>query len=182
MGGGARGMAIERTTRFFPSGRLATAARRLLEASTLCAIATVSPRGRSHVNTAYFAWARDFDLVWLSAPEAAHSRNLGVNPSVAIAVYDSAQTWGNPDRGIQLFGSAREDAGAGAEEAERTYARRFPAFVRDEHADYRFYRFRPRRVKLFDETALGAGVFVTAAVGGGGRLSWQRTEIYRGTS
>lgn len=34
-------------------------------------------------------------------------------------------------------------------------------------------------VKLFDERALGAGMFVTAVVREGGRLAWERTEIYR---
>ncbi len=171
-------MAIERSTRSFPPARLAAVARRLLNASTLCAISTVSPIGRPHVNTAYFAWGPSFWLVWLSAPQSTHSRNLRANPSAAVAVHDSTQAWGGPDRGIQLFGSAREATGAAAEQAERIYARRFPAFVRSEFGEYRLYRFLPRRVKLFDETALGAGTFVTATVAHGA-LTWRRTEVYR---
>jgi hypothetical protein len=62
------------------------------------------PSTRAHTNTAYFAWSRDFDIVWLSEPRATHSRNLGANDSAVIAVYDSSQTWGTPARGIQLFG------------------------------------------------------------------------------
>jgi hypothetical protein len=42
---------------------------------------------------------------------------------------------------------------------------------------YSFYRFRPRRMKLFDEAELGAGVFVTATVRSG-RVVWERTEVY----
>jgi len=175
-------MAVERSTRSFSPNRLASAARRLLDASTLCAIATVSPQERSHVNTAYLAWDSDFGIVWLSAPESGHSRNLRANPSVAIAVYDSTQAWGQPDRGIQLFGSAREASGRSAEEAERTYRRRFRAYRRDDFSDYRLYLLRPRRIKLFDEPALGPGTFVTARVGRDGRPAWQRTEIYRGSS
>jgi hypothetical protein len=53
-------MAIERSTRPIAKARLATLARRLLDASTLCAIATVSPGSRAHVNTAYFAWSDGF--------------------------------------------------------------------------------------------------------------------------
>ena len=82
--------------------------RRLLDESKLCAIATVSPGARAHVNTAYFAWSPTFDLVWLSAPEARHSRNIRADPSAAVAVYRSTQTWGGSDHGIQLFGRARE--------------------------------------------------------------------------
>ena len=43
---------------------------------------------------------------------------------------------------------------------------------------YRFYRLRPRRIKLFDEHALGGATWVTVAVGAGGRLRWVRTESY----
>ena len=173
-------MPIERLTRPpLASSRITAAARRLLDASTLCAIATVGPRNRAHVNTAYFAWSGDFAVVWLSEPEARHSRNLRTNPSVAIAVYDSSQTWGRPDRGIQLFGSARELRGAPARDAQSLYARRFSEYNDANLAAYRVYRFRPRRVKLFDERALGAGVFVTAKIEDG-KLAWEQTEVYSG--
>jgi hypothetical protein len=33
-------------------------------------------------------------------------------------------------------------------------------------------------MKIFDEAALGGGVFVTAAVRNG-RVAWKRTEVYR---
>ena len=175
-------MAIERSTRPIAKARLATLARRLLDASTLCAIATVSPPSRAHVNTAYFAWSDRFDLVWLSEPRAKHSRNVRASATVAVAVYDSNQSWGNPgDRGIQLFGTARELAGSAARDAERTYAKRFPDYRESEFSAYRFYRFRPRQLKLFDEHALGDGVFVTANVSRG-QLAWTRTEIYDGRS
>jgi uncharacterized protein YhbP (UPF0306 family) len=169
---------IERSKRSLAPARLKTVARRLLDSSTLCAIATVSPRGRAHVNTAYFAWSRELELVWISEPDARHSRNLAANSSAAIAVYDSTQVWGNPDRGIQLFGSAREVRGAAAREAERLYSRRFPRFADTDVSAYSFYRFRPRRLKVFDEAELGGGVFVTAAVRAGGQLAWAGTETY----
>jgi len=151
--------------------------RRLLDESKLCAIATVSPGTRAHVNTAYFAWGPAFEIVWLSAPEARHSRNIRANPSAALAVYRSTQNWGDSDHGIQLFGTARELRGRDAVVAERLYAARFKAYEADLDA-YRFYRFRPRRIKLFDEHALGGATFVTVAVGAGGRLRWVRTESY----
>jgi uncharacterized protein YhbP (UPF0306 family) len=169
---------MERSTRPLAAGRLTSIAESLLDASSLCAIATVSPGNRAYVNTAYFAWSRKWYLVWMSDPEARHSRNIRAKRSVAIAVYDSRQSWGNPDRGLQLFGTARELEGAAAREAEEVYASRFPAYEPGEFA-YRFYQFRPRRLKLFDERALGAGVFVTAVVEGKGRLTWKETEVYR---
>jgi len=150
--------------------------RRLLDQSKLCAIATASPGARAHVNTAYFAWGPTFEIVWLSAPEARHSRNIRANPSTAVAVYRSTQTWGGSDHGIQLFGTARELRGRTARTAEHLYAARFKAY---EAIDaYRFYRLRPRQIKLFDEHALGGATWVTVAVGAGGRLRWVRTESY----
>jgi uncharacterized protein YhbP (UPF0306 family) len=160
--------------------RLATIAQSLLDASTLCAIASVARGTNAYVNTAYFAWSDDLDVVWVSHPDAQHSRNVDGNGSAAVAVFDSAQTWGKPDRGIQLFGAARQATGRGQAAAEALYARRFPDYRPTDFSAYRLYVFRPRRVKLFDERALGAGVFVTAKLERG-RLAWQRTDVYHAT-
>jgi uncharacterized protein YhbP (UPF0306 family) len=168
---------IEQSKEPVAEARMAEAARRLLEASSLCAIATVGSDGSAYVNTAYFGLSPDLALVWMSEPEAQHSRNIRERGTVAIAVYDSAQTWGRPDRGIQLFGSAREVADLG--EGEAVYARRFPAYDREKLGAYRFYVFRPDRIKLFDERELGSGVFVTARVHCGGGLVWEATGVYR---
>jgi uncharacterized protein YhbP (UPF0306 family) len=170
-------MAIVRSGRRVASGRLRALAGQLLDASTLCAISTVSPGGRAHVNTAYFAWSPSLDLVWLSDPHATHSSNVRTRRTAAVAVYDSHQAWGNPDRGIQLVGVAQELMGRAAGDAESVYVRRFPEHRESGSAGYRFYRFRPRRLKVFDERALGTAVFVTARVSRG-EVSWERTEIY----
>jgi uncharacterized protein YhbP (UPF0306 family) len=171
-------MAIERSRRAVSSRRITALVGSLLGSSTLCAIATRRPGGGAYVNTAYFGWSAEIDLFWLSDPQAEHSRNLRANPTAAVAVYDSTQSWGQPDRGIQLFGSARLIHDSEARGAERSYSGRFPQYRPSELSAYRFYRFRPRRMKLFDETALGGGVFVTASVRSG-RVAWVRTEIYR---
>jgi uncharacterized protein YhbP (UPF0306 family) len=171
-------MPIERSQRRVSAGRLDAIARELLEASTLIALATVTPGGRAHANTAYFAWSERFDVIWLSEPNATHSRNLRANGTVAASVYDSNQSWARPDRGIQLFGAGRELPAAAARDATQVYAARFPEYQESEFRAYRFYRLRPTRVKLFDEDVLGAGVFVTASVTQG-RLAWVRTEVYR---
>lgn len=172
-------MTIRRSDQQVSRERLELLAGQLLDASPLCAIATVAPRGRAHVNTAYFAWSPTFELVWISDPRAGHSRNVRSRATAAVAVYDSSQTWGGSDRGIQLFGVAAELAGPAAVDAARVYARRFPDHRESELSGYRTYLFRPQRIKLFDEQAFGAGVFVTASVRGR-ELTWERTEIYAG--
>jgi uncharacterized protein YhbP (UPF0306 family) len=174
-------MAIERSKRPVASSRLAATARSLLEASTLCAIATVTPGGHAHVNTAYFAWSDELQLVWLSESNASHSRNIRVNGSAAVAVYDPKQRWGGRDRGLQLFGVARELEHSADDDAAQLYASRFPGYRREELSAYHFYAFQPRRLKLFDESELGAGVFVTARLSRDRRLVWEGTEIYRST-
>jgi uncharacterized protein YhbP (UPF0306 family) len=172
-------MAIERSKRPMAATRMTAIAQKLLNASPLCAIATVASNSRAHISTAYFAWSPELELVWLSEPRAKHSRNVRANGTVAVAVYDSSQVWGKPDRGIQLFGSAREAEGAHVQDAEALYAKRFPDYRPSDLGAYRFYCFRPRRLKLFDERVLGSGVFVTARIAGEHRLAWERTEIYR---
>ena len=167
-------MPIERSSKHPPSSRLAAIARRLLDESKLCAIATVSSGGRAHINTAYFAWGTRYEIVWLSAPDATHSRNVRATGSAAVAVFRSTQTWGGSDRGIQVFGRARELRGPLSLEAERLYAKRFRAYKGDLPA-FRFYRLATRRMKLFDERVLGGGTFVTVSVERG-RVKWEKTE------
>jgi uncharacterized protein YhbP (UPF0306 family) len=174
-------MPIRRVPERISASRLHAIARRLLGASTLCAIATVSSDGRPHVNTAYFAWSAAFEIVWVSAPTARHSRNIRGDPAAAIAVYDSTQKWGGFDRGIQLLGTARELTAEAATDAARLYGRRFTSYARDELHAYRLYRFRPRTLKLFHERELGGGTFVTAKVARDGRLVWVRTERVSGS-
>jgi uncharacterized protein YhbP (UPF0306 family) len=171
-------MPVIASSRRFSARRIEDASRRLLDASTLCAIATVTPQGRAHVNTAYFAWDESFEIVWLSAPEARHSRNLAANPTAAVSIFDPMQTWGKPDRGIQLFGSARVMSGRAQRAAEQVYSSRFREYTREDFPGYELYRLKTRRLKLFDERVLGTGVFVEAAVRRR-RLVWTRTELYR---
>jgi uncharacterized protein YhbP (UPF0306 family) len=171
-------MPRERSKTPLAGTELEAASRELLDASTLCAVATVTPAGDAYINTAYFAWSPELDVVWLSDPDARHSRHLGKSGTAAVAVYDSSQTWGKPDRGIQLFGAAHPAEAAASGAAEAVYAERFPEFQVTDLSSYRFYVFRPHRVKLFDEGRFGAGLFVVAAVAGKGELAWETTEIY----
>jgi uncharacterized protein YhbP (UPF0306 family) len=160
--------------------RIERAAFGLLDASPLCAIATVSPRTTAHVNTAYFVWNRDFEVFWLSDRDARHSRNIRGQQSTAITVFDSHQVWGRPDRGIQLFGSTRQLLATEIARAESVYAARFPGYATPDLRAYRFYHFRTERLKVFDEALFGAGVFVTATIHSGQRLIWERTDISSG--
>jgi hypothetical protein len=102
-----------------------------------------------------------------------------VKPTAAVAVFDSSQVWGKPDRGVQLFGSARAALDAEIPDVERVYRKRFPGTADSSRLPYLFYVLHPRRVKLFDEHELGPGVFVTANLRHG-ELTWVRTDLYEG--
>ncbi len=148
-----------------------------MNASSLCAIATVSPGGRAHISHVYLAWDDAFHVYWISDPDSLHSRNLATNRSAAVTVYDSRQVWGRPDRGIHLFGTARLVSGRQAAEAERTYSRRFRDHDTTSLESLRFYRFHPRTLQLFDERSLDAGTLVTVKVTRD-RMTWLRTEVW----
>lgn len=148
-------------------------ARRLMNASPLCSLATVASGGRAHINHMYFAWTDRFEVIWISDPDSIHSRNLVMNRSAAVTIYASNQVWGKPDRGIQLFGAASVTASL---DAPRAYGKRFRHFdVESNNLPY--YRFRPRTVKLFDERSLAPGTLVTARVLSDG-LAWSKTEVW----
>src|SRR5437588_980364 len=169
-------MTVERRARRFSSERLERVARRLVNASPLCSLSTVSPGGRAHINHMYFAWNDRFDVIWISDPESRHSRNLVRNPSAAVTIYDSHQVWGRPDRGIQLFGTAGVTSGRAADAAHRVYGRRFRDY--DPEAEgLPAYRFKARTVKLFDERTLAPITLVTARVTRDG-LVWAKTEVW----
>src|SRR5438034_9989446 len=135
-------MTVERRARRFSSERLERVARRLIDASPLCSLATVSPGGRAHINHMYFAWGDRLEVFWISDADSIHSRNLARNPSAAVTVYASNQVWGRPDRGIQLFGTA------GVTRSAEPHARRRKAFDAEAN-DLPCYRFRPRPLRHF---------------------------------
>jgi len=112
---------------------------------------------------------------------ATHSRNLRANDSAAIAVYDSRQR-GKPDRGIQIFDSAHEGRGEDAEHAEALYTKRFPDFAEADLSAYRFYLFRPRRLKVFDERHTGGCHVRDRARRSRTAARWEQTEMYRSTA
>jgi len=162
--------------RRFPAGQLRRSILRILRENVLCSMATVNRVNRAHINTAYFSYSDDLELFFLSDRSSHHGRNIMSNPSLAVAVFSTSQVWGTPDRGLQCFGPCRETTGRQREKAERSYGRRFAAYARwmktlprDDPTvhrlrSYRFYRFVPHAIKIFDERALGSGIFVEVDV------------------
>jgi len=86
----------KRATGWHPQAhRLERAVRRILRDNVLCAISTIAAGGQAHVNTAYFAWSDALELFFLSHPDSLHCGNLRKRPTMAMAVYSTAQRWGD---------------------------------------------------------------------------------------
>ena len=165
-----RGTSLDRNG--FSEERVRQSVLAILDSNVLCSIATVTPDGRAHVNTAYFSYSDKLELYFLSHTGSLHCRSLLSNSSMAVTVFASRQQWTDPGRGVQLFGACEETSGFSAEEAKRSYRRRFQAYENwktnlkndDLARQYRFYRFNVATVKILDEKNLGDAVFVRALV------------------
>lgn len=90
-------------------------AYRLIEANRYLTLATADLSGRPWASTVWYtllpraSWQHGFGVepVWLSRPEARHSRNLTQRPEVGISIFDSRQP---PDagQGLQLAAVAEQ--------------------------------------------------------------------------
>jgi uncharacterized protein YhbP (UPF0306 family) len=146
----------------------------LLADNMLCSMASITTEGSAHINTAYFSYTPDLNVYFLSHPHALHCQNLLSNPSMALAIFSSNQTWGSPDRGLQLFGRCKQVTGQEASKADGLYGKRFAKYAvwkanltsDSSGRDYRLYKFITSRLKVFDEKELGTGLFVVAKVKG----------------
>ncbi len=161
-------MAIRTITLPFSDNRVRRSLFEILRSNVLCSMATVTQAGRAHINTTYFGYSDKPELYFLSYPDSAHCKNLLRNSSMAMTVFRSAQIWGKPDTGLQLFGTCHEAKGRGAQKAESIYSLRFTGYgnwrsqIQKEEGTFRlrFYRFVPTEAKILDEKKFGAGTFV----------------------
>jgi uncharacterized protein YhbP (UPF0306 family) len=153
-------------------GRVRRSVFRLLTENVLCSMASITADNQAHINTAYFTYSSELKLYFLSHPNALHCQNVLRNSSVAIAIFPSNQTWGGPDRGLQLFGICRQATGREAKQAEKLYSQRFASYTTWKTNvaaevpghEYSFYCFVTTHMKLFDELEFGGGRFVLAKV------------------
>ena len=144
----------------------------LLAENVLCSMASITAEGRAHINTAYFSYTPDLKVYFFSHPNALHCQNIVSNPSMALAIFSSNQTWGSPDRGLQLLGMCKQVAGREVSEADKLYSKCFTEYATWKAnlasdtlgLDYQFYRFVTAELKVFDEKELGVGIFVVARV------------------
>jgi len=63
----------------------------ILENNKLLSLSTVTPNGKAHINTAYFAFDKKLNLYIITDPKSNHCKNLQKNNSVAASIFKSSQ-------------------------------------------------------------------------------------------
>lgn len=141
----------------------------ILETTKLLSMATIK-ENTSWINTAYFAYADNLNLYILTPPESQHGKNLELNSSVAVTIFDSHQDPAANKRGLQIFGTAKKASGKELLEGIVAYGKRFASFAASiKNADdyikaarrSKVYVIQVKTIKIFDETTFGEEKWVT---------------------
>jgi uncharacterized protein YhbP (UPF0306 family) len=90
---------------------LADVARGVIDANRYMVLGTADEQGHPWVTPVWFASEDYGRFHWVSSPDAKHSRNLAVEPRVAIAIFDSSVPVGGA-QAIYMKGVAKELTGA----------------------------------------------------------------------
>ena len=64
-------------------------ARQIVAANMYMTLATADRDGRPWASPVWYAPLEDADFLWVSSPDARHSRNTAVRPQVGIVIFDS---------------------------------------------------------------------------------------------
>jgi hypothetical protein len=101
-------------------------ARRIVDANMYMTIATADADGRPWVTPVWYAPAGDDELLWVSVPEARHSRNIARRPEVAIVIFDSTVPIGGAEA-VYVEATAVQLAGDAVGPAIETFSQRSQA-------------------------------------------------------
>jgi len=150
--------------------------REFLDSHHVVSLATVAD-GAVHAASLMFA-VEDFSLIWISGPDARHSRAIDRNAQVAATVAPDYESF-RRIRGLQIAGRAHRLGHAGeAAHAGELLRRRFqflrelqsaPAALRAAIDRAAYYRLDPDTITLIDNTR-GFGNKHTL------RISWSITD------
>jgi pyridoxine/pyridoxamine 5'-phosphate oxidase len=88
-----------------PQPDLAAAAREIIDSNQYMTLATADANGRPWASPVWFAHESYTRFVWVSKPQARHSRNLLTRPQAGIVIFDSTVTMGG-GRAVYLEAAA----------------------------------------------------------------------------
>ena len=100
--------------------------RGIVDSNLYITLATADAEGRPWASPVWFAHEGYRDFLWVSRPEARHSRNVEIRPEVALVVFDSTAAPGDA-AAVYAEGRGEELEGDELERAIRTYSRRSEA-------------------------------------------------------
>ena len=134
---------------------LGALAREIVDESRFMTLGTADADGVPWVSPVWFAPVTYRELLWASAPDAQHSRNLATRPDVAVVIFDSHRVgaWS----ALYLAGVAeelRDVDDAIAAYSRRSEAQGFRTWTRDDvlpPARHRLYRVRIAQQFVLDD-------------------------------
>lgn len=143
--------------------RILTSFNDLIEENYILTLATVS-KGQPCSCNAFYVFDDEFNLYIWTGKGTLHSRNMGLNPKVAISIYNSSQKWGSDLKGLQAIGTAKVVIPKDLLNAGGLYLKRYvksSELVKnaiDFHKkvfDSRIYKIQLKDIKVFDEESFG---------------------------
>jgi nitroimidazol reductase NimA-like FMN-containing flavoprotein (pyridoxamine 5'-phosphate oxidase superfamily) len=104
---------------------LRAVARAIVDANRYMTLATADGDGNPWASPVWYAPVEYREFLWVSSPEARHSRNIAARPQLAIVIFDSHQPGGwnalyltavaeqleDVDEGIEIFSRHGESQG-----------------------------------------------------------------------
>ena len=108
------------------NAQLTTIARAVLDGNRYVVCGTADERGHPWVTPLFYVLNGYHELLWASAPEARHSRNVSCRPEVSLVVFDSHVPVGGA-KAVYMSGVAAEVTGAAIESTTAVYNERSPA-------------------------------------------------------
>ena len=98
-------------------------ARTIIDANLYMVLATADQAGRPWASPVYYAPAAYREFLWVSRPEAKHSRNLSARSEVSIVIFDSSVPIGTGG-GVYMSAVAQELAADEQAEGIAIFSRR----------------------------------------------------------
>jgi nitroimidazol reductase NimA-like FMN-containing flavoprotein (pyridoxamine 5'-phosphate oxidase superfamily) len=101
---------------------LRTIARSIIDSNRYMTLATADETGLPWVSPVWYAPAQYQEFLWVSSPQARHSRNLATRPHLAIVIFDSHQPGGW--HAVYMSAVAEELVGVDVDEGIEIFSRR----------------------------------------------------------
>ncbi len=148
--------------------------KEIIEQNKLLSLATVTPSGKAHINTLYYAYDDKLRLYVITDPKSDHSLNLLKNKSAAVSIFKSNQKfWKDDLQGLQMFGKCYKTKLLQMPKGTTKFLKRFPLFkdlvkkpkdFAKKAVGVKLYTIEVKRIKLFDEKRFGEEVFINLKI------------------